>query len=77
MLMRRLAMSDNELVRIYDEAETVRKRLEYLGGAIQDAQNNTAYASEAELDFIFSEMAECMIEAERLAGLLDGVEVVK
>lgn len=70
-------MSDNELVRIYDEAETVRKRLEYLGGAIQDAQNNTAYASEAELDFIFSEMAECMIEAERLAGLLDGVEVVK
>ena len=70
-------MSDNELVRIYDEAETVRKRLEYLGGAIQDAQNNTAYASEAELDFIFSEMADCMIEAERLAGLLDGVEVVK
>ena len=70
-------MSDNELVRIYDEAETVRKRLEYLGGAIQDAQNNTAYTSDDELDFIFTEMAECMIEAELLACLLDGVEVAK
>jgi len=70
-------MSDNELVRIYDEAETVRKRLEYLGGAIQDAQNNTAYTSDDELDFIFAEMADCMIEAERLAGLLDGVEVAR
>jgi signal transduction histidine kinase len=70
-------MSDNELVRIYDEAETVRKRLEYLGGAIQDAQNNTAYTSDDELDFIFAEMSDCMIEAERLACLLDGLEVAK
>jgi len=70
-------MSDDELVRIFNEAEAVKRRLEYLGGAIQDAQNNTSYASEAELDFIFSEMTECMIEAERLACLLDGVEVAR
>ncbi|MDD4181202.1 MAG: hypothetical protein PHE87_06205 [Victivallaceae bacterium] len=70
-------MSDNELVKIFNEAEAVKRRLEYLGGAIQDAKNNAAYASDSELDFIFAEMADCMVEAERLACLLDGVEVAR
>ncbi|MDD4181078.1 MAG: hypothetical protein PHE87_05570 [Victivallaceae bacterium] len=70
-------MSDDELVKIFNEAEAVKRRLEYLGGAIQDAKNNAKYTSDAELDFIFCEMSECMAEAERLAGLLDGVEVAK
>lgn len=70
-------MSDNELVKIFNEAEAVKHRLEYLGGAIQDAKNNAKYTSDAELDFIFCEMADCMVEAERLACLLDGVEVAR
>lgn len=70
-------MTDSDCLKIYAEAEAVRERLEYLGGAIQDAQNNAAYASDSELDFIFSEMADCMVEAERLACLLDGVEVAR